>query len=103
MVEIFVYHVATTTYLYSQTGNQLKDVLAMFWAMFGAMFGVGRCLEQWLRQSHFLYRFSDGKKTTHSQFSVPGLWEIHRNLKKEKKLILASPFLENPLFVLFPA
>ena len=52
--------------------------------------------------SHFLYRFLDGKKTTRSQFSVPGLQKIHRNLKQEKNLILASPFLENPLFVLFP-
>ena len=31
--------------------------------------------------THFLYRFLDGKKTTRSQFSVPGLREIHRNLK----------------------
>ena len=53
--------------------------------------------------THFLYRFLEGKKTTLSQFSVPGLQEIHRNLKQEKKIILASPFLENPLFVLFPA
>ena len=30
--------------------------------------------------AHFLYRFLDGKETTRSQFSVPGLWEIHRNL-----------------------
>ena len=35
-------------------------------------------------RSHFLYRFLDGKKTTRSQFSVPGLQEIHRNLKQEK-------------------
>ena len=35
--------------------------------------------------THFLYRFLDGKKTTCSQFSVPGLLEIHWNLKKEKK------------------
>ena len=35
--------------------------------------------------SHFLYRFLEGKKTTRSQLSVPGLREIHRNLKQEKK------------------
>ena len=35
--------------------------------------------------THFLYRVLDGKKTTRSQFSVPGLQEIHRNLKQKKK------------------
>ena len=34
--------------------------------------------------AHFLYRFLDGKKTTRSQSSVPGLREIHNNLKQEK-------------------
>ena len=29
--------------------------------------------------SHFLYRFLEGKKTTRSQFSMPGLREIYRN------------------------
>ena len=33
--------------------------------------------------SHFLYMILDGKKTTRSQFSVPGL-HIHMNLKQEK-------------------
>ena len=33
--------------------------------------------------SHFLYRLFDGKKTTRSQFSVPGLREIQKNLKQE--------------------
>ena len=33
---------------------------------------------------HFLYRFLDGKKTTRFQFSIPGLREIHRNLKQQK-------------------
>jgi hypothetical protein len=53
--------------------------------------------------SHCLYRFLDNQKNTRSQFSVPGLQEIHRNLKQKEKSILASPFLENPLFVLFSA
>ena len=52
--------------------------------------------------AHFLYRLLDGKKTTRSQVSIPGLWKIHRNLKQEEKIILMSPFLENPLFVFFP-
>ena len=33
--------------------------------------------------THCLYRFFDGKKTTRSQFSVPGLREIQKNLKQE--------------------
>ena len=33
--------------------------------------------------SHFLYRVLEGKKTTRSQFSAPGLREIHRNLKQD--------------------
>ena len=55
-----------------------------------------------IKITHFLYMILDSKKTTRYQFSVPGLQEIHRNLKQGKKITLASPFLENPLFVLFP-
>ena len=39
---------------------------------------------RYLNTAHFLYRFLDAKKTTRSQFSVPGLQEIHRNLKQQK-------------------
>ena len=35
---------------------------------------------------HILYRFLDNQKNTRSQFSVPGLQKIHRNLKKKKKI-----------------
>ena len=65
-----------------------------------------RCFERFCLHaciSHCLYRILDSKKTSRSQFSVPGLQEIHRNLKQQKILILAMAFLENPLFVLFPA
>jgi hypothetical protein len=34
--------------------------------------------------THFLYRILDSKKTSRFQFSVPGLREIHRNLKQQK-------------------
>ena len=44
--------------------------------------------------THCLYRILDSKKTSHFQFSAPGLWEIHRNLKQEKNSIIAGPFLE---------
>ena len=55
------------------------------------------------QRTHFLYRFLDGKKTTRSQFCVPDLQEIHRNLKQEKKILFSRVlFLENPFFVLFP-
>ena len=49
--------------------------------------------------THFLHGVLEGKKTTRSQFSVPGLREIHRKLKQEKKiqfsrvLFLKIPFL----------
>ena len=56
-----------------------------------------------VNNAHFLYRILDSKKSSCFQFSVPGLREIHRNLKQQKNSILTSPFLENPLFVLFPA
>ena len=36
-------------------------------------------------KSHWLYRFLDVKKTNCFQFSVPGFWGIHKNLKQEKK------------------
>ena len=35
-------------------------------------------------KTHFLYRILDSKKTSRFQFSVPGLREIHRNLKQQK-------------------
>ena len=34
-------------------------------------------------RSHCLYRFLDNQKNTRSQFSIPGLREIHRNLKQK--------------------
>ena len=34
-------------------------------------------------RTHWLYRLLDNPKNTRSQFSVPGLWEIHRNLKQK--------------------
>ena len=51
--------------------------------------------------SHFLYRFLDGKKTTRSQFSVPGLREIHRNLKQEKKFNSRESFFRKSPFCTF--
>ena len=35
---------------------------------------------------HCLYRILDSKKTSRFQFSVPGLPEIHRNLKQQNKI-----------------
>ena len=51
--------------------------------------------------SHFLYMFLDGKKTTRSQFSVPGLREIHRNLKQEKKFDSRESFFRKSPFSTF--
>ena len=51
--------------------------------------------------SHFLYRFLEGKKTTRSQFSVPGLREIHRNLKQEKKFDSRESFFRKSPFCTF--
>ena len=51
--------------------------------------------------THFLYRFFDGKKTTHSQFSVPGLREIHRNLKQEKFFNSRESFFRKSPFCTF--
>ena len=54
-----------------------------------------------LSNSHFLYRFLDGKKTTRSQFSVPGLREIHRNLKQEKNFNSRESFFRKSPFCTF--
>ena len=51
--------------------------------------------------AHFLYRFLDGKKTTRSQFSVPGLREIHKNLKQEKKFNSRESFFRKSPFCTF--
>ena len=51
--------------------------------------------------THFLYRFLDGKKTTRSQFSIPGLGEIHRNLKKKKKINSRKSFFRKSPFCTF--
>ena len=48
--------------------------------------------------THFLYRLLDGKKTTHSKFSVPGLREIHRNLKQEKNFDSRESFFRKSPF-----
>ena len=59
------------------------------------------CFE--VRIPHFLYRFLEGKKTTRSQFSVPGLLEIHRNLKQEfclnsREFLAIFQFCQNGTF-----
>ena len=41
------------------------------------------------------------KKTTRSQFSVPGLREIHRNLKQEKKINSRESFFRKSHFCTF--
>ena len=51
--------------------------------------------------THFLHRFLDGKKTTRSQFSVPGLREIHRNLKQEKNFNSRESFFRKSPFCTF--
>ena len=51
--------------------------------------------------SHFLYSFLDGKKTTRSQFSVPGLREIHRNLKQEENFNSRESFFRKSPFCTF--
>ena len=51
--------------------------------------------------SHFLYRILDSKKTSHFQFSVPGLWEIHRNLKQQKKFNSHDGFFRKSPFCTF--
>ena len=42
--------------------------------------------------SHCLHRFLDNQKNTFSQFSVPGLREIHRNLKQNKQFTSCKSF-----------
>ena len=60
--------------------------------------------------THFLYGILDSKKTSRFQFSVPGLREIHRNLKQQKNFnshdgfFRKSPFCTfssiNPVFII---
>ena len=51
--------------------------------------------------AHFLYMILDSKKTTRSQFSVPGLRDIHRNLKQEKKFNSRESFFRKSPFFTF--
>ena len=52
--------------------------------------------------SHCLYRFLDNQKNTCSQFSVPGLREIQRNLKQNKKFNSREGFFrKSPFCTLF--
>ena len=57
--------------------------------------------QPWIQSSHFLYRILDSKKTTRSQFSVPGLREIHRNLKQEKSFNSRESFFRKSPFCTF--
>ena len=40
-------------------------------------------------------------KNAHFYFSVPGLWEIHKNLKQKQSFNFGSPFLENTFLYIF--
>ena len=57
-------------------------------------FGVGH-------KTHFFYRILDSKKTSHFQFSVPGLREIHRNLKQQKNFNSHNGFFRKSPFCTF--
>ena len=51
--------------------------------------------------THFMYRILDSKKTTRFQFSIPGLREIHRNLKQQKNFKSHEPFFRKSSFCTF--
>ena len=48
-----------------------------------------------------MYRDLDSKKTNHFQFSVPGLQEIHRNLKQQKNFNSRDGFFRKSPFCTF--
>ena len=48
-----------------------------------------------------MYRILDSKKTSHFQFSVPGLRYIHRNLKQQKKFNSHDGFFRKSPFCTF--
>ena len=51
--------------------------------------------------THFLYRILDSKKTSRFQFSIPGLREIHRNLKQQKHFDSRDGFFRKSPFCTF--
>ena len=51
--------------------------------------------------AHFLYRILDSKKTSRFKFCVPGLQEIHRNLKQQKKFGCHDGFFRKSPFCTF--
>ena len=51
--------------------------------------------------THFLYMILDSKKTTRSQFSIPDLRDIHRNLKQEKNFNSRESFFRKSPFCTF--
>ena len=48
--------------------------------------------------THCLYRILDSKKTSPFQFSVPGLREMHRNLKQQKNFNFRDGFFRKSPF-----
>ena len=48
-----------------------------------------------------MYRILDSKKTSHFQFSVPGLRYIHRNLKQQKNFNSHDGFFRKSPFCTF--
>ena len=48
-----------------------------------------------------MYRILDSKKTTRFQFSIPGLREIHRNLKQQKNFKSRESFFRKSPFYTF--
>ena len=50
---------------------------------------------------NWLYRFLDSQKNTRSQFSVPGLRKIHRNLKQNKFNSREGFFRKSPFCTFF--
>ena len=67
----------------------------------GSIFCLSFSLSNRVIQLLLTYRFLDNHKSTRSQFSIPGLWEIHRNLKQQKNFNSRDGFFRKSPFCTF--
>ena len=58
-------------------------------------------LLSWIDKFTLTVQFLHNQKNTRSQFSVPGFWEIHRNLKQNKNFNSRESFFRKSTFCTF--
>ena len=80
----------------------LIGTFCFYWNIWGGFYEKKRARQILITlYTHFMYGILDSKRTTRFQFSIPGLREIHRNLKQRKNFKSRETFFRKSPYCTF--